>query len=286
MYAAWLVPRLEELLVHPDVVAVVARVGVLAVLPVGAPAAVRSVGDVDDALALAVVVAVVVDADEVAVLVERELLQVPDARGEHLEAAAVQLGAQDGALARIGPALAALVDDVEADVADFPVEPSVRTDGHAGDAVAAERHMRVVAVADRRLAIDDAVAVRVAQAVDAGRHAEEQVAAVGQDAAADVPGRVLVEAFLHHPRGVGDAVAVGVLQPDDPLLELREIADVARAVLVEVGDPGVARALGRREILLVELRSASVVFSVWTIGSQSAWPRMSSGRFARLELIT
>ena len=173
---------------------------------------------------------------------------------EDLEVAAVQLGPQHGALTRVGPALAGLVDDVEADIADFPIEPSVRTDGDAGDAVAAERHVRVVAVADGRLAIDDAVAVRVVEAVDAGRHAEEQVAAVRQDAAADVPGRVVVEAFLHHARGVGHAVAVGVLKPDDPLLELREIADVARAVLVEVGNPGVARALGRREILLVELQ--------------------------------
>ena len=52
---------------------------------------------------------------------------------------AVGLGAQDGALVRIGPARAALVDDVEADVADFPVDASVGTDREAGDAVAAER---------------------------------------------------------------------------------------------------------------------------------------------------
>ena len=65
-------------------------------------------------------------------------------------------------------------------------------------------------------AIDDAVAVGVVQAVDAGRHAEEQIAAVRQDAAADVPGRIVVEAFLHHARGVGHAVAVGVLQRGRP----------------------------------------------------------------------
>ena len=72
--------RLEDLLVDPDVVAVVLRVGVLAVLPVRAPAGLRAVRQVDDALLLARVVAVVVDADQVAALVERELLQVADAR--------------------------------------------------------------------------------------------------------------------------------------------------------------------------------------------------------------
>ena len=119
--------RLEHLLVHPDVVAVVLRVGVLAVLPVRAPAAVGSVRDVDEPLGLALMVAVVVDADQVAVLVERELLQVADAGREDLEVRAVRLGAHDRALIRIGPALAGLVGHVEADVPDLPVDPAVRT---------------------------------------------------------------------------------------------------------------------------------------------------------------
>ena len=49
------------------------------------------------------------------------------------------------------PALAGLVDDVQADVADFPIQPAVGPERDAGDAVAAERRMGVEAVADRRL---------------------------------------------------------------------------------------------------------------------------------------
>ena len=63
-------PRLEHPLVHPDVVAVVLGVGVLAVLPVRTPAAVRSTWNVDEALEFPLMVAVVVDADQIPVLVE------------------------------------------------------------------------------------------------------------------------------------------------------------------------------------------------------------------------
>ena len=161
--------RLEHLLVHPDVVAVVLRVGVLAVLPVRAPAAVRSVRNVDETLGLALVIAVVVDADQVAVLVERELLQVADPGREHLEVRAVGLRAHDRALVRIGPALAGLVRDVKADVADLPVEPAVGTAYQAGHAVPAERGMDAVALADDDLAIDRAVVVVVLEPPHAGR---------------------------------------------------------------------------------------------------------------------
>ncbi len=153
--------RLEHLLVHPDVVAVVLRVGVLAVLPVRAPAAVGSVRDVDETLGLALMIAVVVDADQVAVLVEGELLQVADAGREDLEVRAVGLRAHDRALIRIGPALAGLVDDVESDVSDLPVDPAVRSADQPRHAVPAERGVDVVALADDDLAIDRAVVVVV-----------------------------------------------------------------------------------------------------------------------------
>ena len=130
--------RLEERLAHPDVVAVVLRVGVLAVLPVRPPAAVGAVGQVDEAFLLAGVVAVVVDRDQVAAVVERELLQVADAGGEDLEVRAVEFRPHHRALVRHAPRLAGLVHHVQADVADLPVEPPVGADRHAGHAVAAE----------------------------------------------------------------------------------------------------------------------------------------------------
>ncbi len=244
--------RLEHRLVHPDVVAVVLVVGVLSVLPVGAPAAVGSFRDVDEPLGLARVVAVVVDADQIAELVEDELLEVPDPGREHLEAGAVEVRAQHGALIRIGPAPARLVHDVQADVADFPVETAIGTERHARDAVPAERRMNVVALADRHARIERAVAVGVAQPVDAGRHAQEEIGAVGEHAAGDVPHGVFVEPFGDDARIVGEAVAVGIPDPVDALLELGEIPKVTRSVLVEIGDPAVPRASLRRELAPVE----------------------------------
>ena len=122
---------LEHPLVHPDVVAVVVGIGVLAVLPVRAPAAVGALRQVDEALGFTGVVAVVVHADEIPVLVEGELLKVADAGGKHLEVRTVRIGAQHGALIRRRPAPARLVDDVEAHVADFPVHPAVGAERHA-----------------------------------------------------------------------------------------------------------------------------------------------------------
>jgi hypothetical protein len=68
--------RLEQTLIHPDVVRVVVGIDVLAELPVDAPAAVHPVDDVEESLVLSLVIAVVVRSDQVAVLVERELLRV------------------------------------------------------------------------------------------------------------------------------------------------------------------------------------------------------------------
>ena len=143
-------------------------------------------------------------------LVERELLQVADARREHLEVGAVRIGAHHRALVRIRPDLAVAVGDVEADVADLPVEAPVRAHQHAGDAVPAEGRVDVHALGDGVALVEAAVALGVAQAVDARRHDHDQILAVGQDAADGVPRRVVVEALVDDLRLVGDAVAVGV----------------------------------------------------------------------------
>ena len=246
---AWL----EHALVHPHVVAVVLLVRVLAVLPVRPPPAVGAVGDVDDALGLTLVIAVVVDADQVAELVERELLQVADAGSVDFEIRSVGLRAHDRALIRIRPALAALVGDVEADVPDLPVDPAIRSCGQTRDAVAAECRVRAVAFADHDLAIDRAVAVVVLEPPHSRRRSDEHVAAVPQQAAGDVVGRIGVEAPQHDLRRVGNAVAVGVLDAVEPFLQLDEVTQIVRAVLVEVWQPLVLRAARRRQLPGIEV---------------------------------
>ena len=227
MYAAWPANRgLNMLLVHPDVVAVVVRVGVLAELPVRSPAAVGSVRDVDEPLGLALMVAVVVGADQIAVLVEREFLRVAQAGREDLEVRAVRLGAHDRALVRVGPFLAGLIGDGETDVPHFPVEAAVRPHGEAGDPVPAKRRVDAVALADDDLAIDGAVLVVVLETPDAWRRSDQEVAAVVVEAAGDVVGRIGVEALDHDLRRVGQPVAVRILNAIQPLPELDEVAKI------------------------------------------------------------
>ena len=109
-------------------------------------------------------------------------------------------------------------------------------------------------MADRFLRVEHAVAVGIAQAPQVGRDGRVDVAArVHHDAAEDVGRDVLVEALEHDRRLVGDAVAVGVLDAEDSLGHAHQIAEVAHAVLVEVGDPGVLVAQLGRHLLAEEL---------------------------------
>ena len=173
--------------------------------------------------------------------------------GEDLEIRSVRLGAHDRALVGIGPPLAALVGDVETDVPDLPIEPAVRPHRQAGDPVTAKRRVHAVALADDDLAIDGAVAVVVLQPPDAGRRSDQQVAAVVEQAAGDVVGRIGVEALDHDLRRVGQPVAVRILDAIEPFLELGEVAKIVRAVLIEVRQPLILRAALRRQLLAVEL---------------------------------
>src|SRR5688572_29618712 len=92
-------------------------------LEADAPAAVGAGNDRHEARAVAAV-AVVVAGEQVAPLVERELLRVAQPAVHDLEIAAVELAAQHCAFVRIGERLVAL-DDVEAAVADREIEAAV-----------------------------------------------------------------------------------------------------------------------------------------------------------------
>ena len=172
------VARLEDRLAHPDVVAVVLRVGVLAVLPVRSPAAVRSVRQVDEALLLA--------RDDRRRCRPRSgcrdrRRRTPAGCGCRWRRPRSRIRPVRIAPRRPGwdaPRLAGLVDDVQPDVADFPVQAAVRADRHARDAVTTEGRMGVEALADRGPLVEHAVAVGVAQPIDARRDTDDEVAVV------------------------------------------------------------------------------------------------------------
>ncbi len=69
-------PGLEEPFIHPHLIPIVSRIGVLSPLPMRAPSAIRSLYYIDDPFFLTGVIAVIVHADEVAELVEIEFVCV------------------------------------------------------------------------------------------------------------------------------------------------------------------------------------------------------------------
>src|SRR5690606_27392182 len=72
-------------LVHPDFVSVVFGIFVFTELPVNPPAAVGTIDQIDKALVLAFMIAVVVYRDEVAVLIKDELVSIAQPMGEDLK---------------------------------------------------------------------------------------------------------------------------------------------------------------------------------------------------------
>ena len=88
------------------------------------PAAVAALDEIDPA-GLVAAIGVVVAGEEVAELIESQLLRVAQARGEDLELGAVGIAAQHGAGIRHGQGLAVACCDVEAAVADAEIEPAV-----------------------------------------------------------------------------------------------------------------------------------------------------------------
>src|SRR5258705_13334276 len=115
-------------------------------------------------------VAVVVGADDVAVLVEREILRIAQTAGEDLLLAAVEIGAPDHAAVRVGELASLPRRDMDAEVALLPVEPSIGADEWPGVTVAAEPDVHSRAVRQRFLRVDHAIAIRVAEAPEVGGH--------------------------------------------------------------------------------------------------------------------
>src|SRR5688572_2265296 len=100
-----------------------------------APAAVAALDDIDEALEVALV-AVVVAREQVAVLVEHELLRIAQPARDELEVRAVGIRAEYRAFVRVRENLAFLALHVRPAVADRVVELAVVTDGEAVEIVA------------------------------------------------------------------------------------------------------------------------------------------------------
>ena len=162
-------------------------------------------------------VGVVVDREEIAEIVERDLLRIAEPSGKHIEARAVGLTAKHRAAGRIVGhvclALAVLVFDLVAPVADREIEPAVGAKHEPVHVVTTECHAGAVARREHgplgRRGVDATVAIEIAQPVEARDARQEHVSAAGENPGGgplDEP----VEAIRKDGRRIGHAVAVRV----------------------------------------------------------------------------
>ena len=173
------------------------------------PAAVAALDDVHPARRVAAV-GVVVAGEQVAVLVEGQLLRVAQADGHDLQLRAVGVAAQHRAGVGVGEDLARGLD-VEAAVADGEVDAAVGAHFQAVAVVAQVRRVDAVAVVQRLLVVGLAGALGVLQEPQVGDAGVPDLAVAGEQAGADA-GLRGVEAVGEDGGPVRDAVAVGVLQ--------------------------------------------------------------------------
>ena len=221
--------RQPHVLLHP------AAVGLL-ILVLVAPAGVGALEQIHQALPFLRLVAVVVDADDVAEIVEGDLLGVADAVREDLEARAVGFATQHAAFMRVSEGASLLADDVRALIADRPIDATVRTETQAMHVVARIGDVSAEASGHDLLHVGDTVSIRVFQPPDIGNGRDIDPSVEIQHAGGD-PGDGRVEAFGEDGDFVGDAVMVGIRELVDAFLEVGQILPVDAAILVVILEP-------------------------------------------------
>ena len=171
-----------------------------------APAAVAAFDQVHEALHVALV-AVVVAGEEIAVLVEHQLLRIAQAARDHLELGAIGIGAEHRAFIRIGDHLAFLALHVRAAVADRVVDLAVMAHRQAVEVVAGEVVAHAEA-AQQLVLLQLAVGAFLQQ--PQARNVREPHLAVAREHARGDAVELGVEAVGECAALVGHAVAVGV----------------------------------------------------------------------------
>ena len=196
------------------------RVVVGAVLVAAAPAALAALRDVDPAGHVAGV-GVVVVGEEIAGIVEGELLRIAQAAVDQFQMRPVRLAAKHGPALGVGDRRSLLRRDVERAIADREVEPAVGPHAQAVQVVARVLVADAVAGRQLRLLVGDAGPLRVAQHPDAGDAGEVDLVLERQDAGRDAVGG-LVEALGEDGALVGHAGAGRVPDEVDLVVVLLE----------------------------------------------------------------
>src|SRR5690606_10831641 len=236
-------------LIHPDLVDIVFRIFVFAQLPVNPPAAVGTIDQIDKALVLAFMIAVVVYGDQVAVFVEDKFMHISQPTGEDFEVGAVRLAADDDALVGVMPFPAFGIGGAHTDIADAVVDPAVRAHGHTRHAVAAETDMNSEAIGEGSDYIGSAVVIGIFSAPGSGSDSEKHFIAlvVVQDSPQYV-GDFITEVAQEQLGAICPTVTRTVFQHQDLFFLHGQVTPIVGTVFVAVRQPGVVLALLRGQL--------------------------------------
>ena len=212
------------------------------VLVAAAPAAVAAFDDVDPACLVAVI-GVVVAGEEIAVLVEGELLGIAQTGRDNLQLRAVGITAQHGTGVgtRHGPALGL---DVEAAIAAAEIDFAVRAKAQSVHVMTDEGDMHAIAVMQQAALASNPDALRVAEQPEIGNAGVPDVAVAGQQAGADTVGQV-VKAVREDRGPIGLAAAGRIFQEADTLVLDGPLGQVLADMLLHHGDAILDGAAGK-----------------------------------------
>src|SRR5690606_30715899 len=132
--------------IHPHFVAVVIGISVFAILPIAAPACIRAVDDINQALLFTGMINIVIFADDVSVFVKHKLMRIAYTVGKDLEIAAIGIGTSNNTAVWILPFLSIRSRTIKTDIADLPVQAAVGTHFYAGHAVAGKADVYAIAM--------------------------------------------------------------------------------------------------------------------------------------------
>ena len=172
------------------------------------PTAVATFDDVDQPRVISLV-AVVVGGEQVAELIEGNLLRIAQAAMHNLELRAVGIAAKHRSVARAVKRDSFLRGDMEAAIADREIQLAVRSPNQAVQVVSEKRRVHAEAGQQFLLDVSHAVAVGVSQSPEMRDASEVDVSVVSQDSRCQSRER-FVEAGREDAALIGSAVAVGV----------------------------------------------------------------------------
>ena len=238
----------------PDVLAV-PRPAIVGVLVVHPPAGVATLDDIHPT-GLVAAIGVVVAREQIAEVVERQLLRIAEAEREHLQIAPIQVAPKHCPSVWPMQEFALLVHHMVAAIADAEVDPPVRPQLQPVHVVPAKGDPHPEPVGQGLLGVGLPIAVRISQLPQLRDARIEHVAVVNQDTRPGAVGDV-VESIGEDGRRVGHAIAVRVLDQPQPVLLLGVVVGLIPEVLAEHRHPLVDRL--QREIIQQPVHMPPVV---------------------------